>query len=166
MMNGTEYYGAPFLYHFKLCASFGRHWWIQIGVTVRKRSIRSKSSILWPLWPWNLTYGLTKLQGTFRMLFRCCASFRSHPWIATGITVRKVLIWVKSFDFPSHVSLKFDRKPWKLGRPFKITSSFAHHFVAICELKTGVTVRKLVQILFYACDLDLCPWSFAWTPLL
>ena len=27
---------APLLWHFKLCASFGSHWWIQAGVTVRK----------------------------------------------------------------------------------------------------------------------------------
>ena len=30
---------APLLCNFKLCASFRTHWWIQIGVTVRKRPI-------------------------------------------------------------------------------------------------------------------------------
>ena len=30
---------APLLCYFKLCASFCTHWWIQIGVTVRKRPI-------------------------------------------------------------------------------------------------------------------------------
>ena len=34
---------APLLCYFKLCASFHTHWWIQIWVTVRKRSIRVKS---------------------------------------------------------------------------------------------------------------------------
>ena len=33
---------APLLCYFKLCASLHTHWWIQIGVTVRKRSIRVK----------------------------------------------------------------------------------------------------------------------------
>ena len=33
---------APLLCHFKLCVSFHTHWWIQIWVTVRKRSIRVK----------------------------------------------------------------------------------------------------------------------------
>ena len=33
---------APLLCYFKLCASFHTHWWIQISVTVRKRSIRVK----------------------------------------------------------------------------------------------------------------------------
>ena len=30
---------APFLCYFKLCTSFHTHWWIQTGVTVRKRPI-------------------------------------------------------------------------------------------------------------------------------
>ena len=30
---------APFLCYFKLCAAFHSHWWIQNGVTVRKRPI-------------------------------------------------------------------------------------------------------------------------------
>ena len=30
---------APLLCYFKLCAAFRSHWWIQIGVTVRKRPI-------------------------------------------------------------------------------------------------------------------------------
>ena len=33
---------APLLCYFKLCESFHTHWWIQIWVTVRKRSIRVK----------------------------------------------------------------------------------------------------------------------------
>ena len=33
---------APLLCHFKLYVSFHNHWWIQIWVTVRKRSIRVK----------------------------------------------------------------------------------------------------------------------------
>ena len=33
---------APLLCYFKLCAAFHTHWWIQLSVTVRKRSIRVK----------------------------------------------------------------------------------------------------------------------------
>ena len=33
---------APLLYYIKLCISFHTHWWFQISVTVRKRSIRVK----------------------------------------------------------------------------------------------------------------------------
>ena len=31
--------------------------------------------------------------------FKLCATFHSHPWIQTGVTVRKRPIWVKFEDF-------------------------------------------------------------------
>ena len=68
---------APFLCYFKLCASFLSHWWIQTGVTVRKRPIK----------PY--------------------ASFHRHMWIETGVTVRKRLNWVVT-----SVTLTFDLWPW------------------------------------------------------
>ena len=48
--------------------------------------------------------------------FKLCASFHSHWWIQTGVTVRKRQIWVKIDDFLSRVTLKFDRWPWKTIR--------------------------------------------------
>ena len=71
------------------------------------------------------------------------ASFRFQPWIQTGVTVRKHSIWVKIVDFLSRVTLKFDGLPWKtIGHLSYTTSSFVHHFKAIGEFQTGVTVRK------------------------
>ena len=68
--------------------------------------------------------------------FKLCASFRSHWWIQTGVTVRKRPIRVKFDDFYSRVTLKFDGWPWKtMGLLYYATSSFVHHFVAIGELK-------------------------------
>ena len=68
--------------------------------------------------------------------FKLFASFRSHWWIQTGVTVRKRLIWVKLDDFFSCVPLKFDGWPSKtIGRLFYATSSFVHHFVAIDDFK-------------------------------
>ena len=46
---------APFLYYIKLCAVFQSHWYIEIGVTVPKRSIRVKIGIFCPAWPWKFT---------------------------------------------------------------------------------------------------------------
>ena len=43
--------------------------------------------------------------------FKLFASFRSHWWIQTGVTVRKRLIWVKIDTFFSRVTLKFDGWP-------------------------------------------------------
>ena len=68
--------------------------------------------------------------------FKLFASFRSHWWIQTGVTVRKRLIWVKIDAFFSRVTLKFDGWPSKtIGHLFYATSSFVHHFVAIGEFK-------------------------------
>ena len=47
---------APFLCCFNHCASFHSQWWIQTGVTVRKRPIWVKcDDFFLAMWPWNLT---------------------------------------------------------------------------------------------------------------
>ena len=57
---------APFLCYFKLCASFRSHWWIQTGVTVRKRPIWVKfDDFFLPLWDCDLD--LRPLTSTFCM---------------------------------------------------------------------------------------------------
>ena len=68
--------------------------------------------------------------------FKLFASFRSHWWIQTGVTVQKRLIWVKIYDYFSRVTLKFDGWPSKRrGHLFYATSSLVLHFVAIGEFK-------------------------------
>ena len=128
---------APLLCYFKLCALFRTNWWIQIGVTVRKRPIWVKfRRFLEPcdLAIWQMT--LKNKRTPLPCYFKLCVSFRSHWWIQTGVTVRKRPIWVKFDDFESRVTLKFDGWPWKtLGHLFYATSSFVHHFVAIGEFK-------------------------------
>ena len=65
-----------------------------------------------------------------------CASFHSHLSIRNGVTVRKHQIWIKIGNFLSRVTLKFDGRPWKIiGHLFYATSSFVHHFIAICDIK-------------------------------
>ena len=64
------------------------------------------------------------------------ASFQSHGWIQTGVTVQKRSIWGQNRQFLSHVTLKFDGWPWKtIGHIFYVASSFVHHFIAISEFK-------------------------------
>ena len=76
--------------------------------------------------------------------FKRFASFHSHQWNQTGVRVRKRPIRVKIghiFFYPC--DLEFDRWPWKtIGYLLCAISISVHHFVAISELKTGVTVRK------------------------
>ena len=91
---------APLLCYFKLCASFRSHWWIQSGVAVRKRPIWVKFDDLFE--PCDLKMGRMTLKNNRAPLlcyFKPCASFCSHWWIQTGVTVRKRPIWVKFDDF-------------------------------------------------------------------
>ena len=61
---------APLLYCIKLCASFRSHRWIPTWVTVGNTQFTSKSAILCPVWPWNLTDDLEKQYGTFSVLLQ------------------------------------------------------------------------------------------------
>ena len=88
-------------------------------------------TLIFDRWPWKTTG-----QQPLLCYFKHCASFRSHWWIQTGVTVRKRPIWVKFDDILSRVTLKFGKWPCKtIGHLFNATSSLVHHFVAIGEFK-------------------------------
>ena len=72
---------------------------------------------------------------SFLYYFKFCASFQSHQWIQTGVTVRERSIRVKIGNFLSCVTLEFDGWPWKtIGHLFYYDSaSFVHHFITIDE---------------------------------
>ena len=75
--------------------------------------------------------------------FKLFASFCSHWWIQTWVTVWKPLIWVKIDNCFSCVTLQFDRWPWKtIGHLFYATSSFVHHFLVIGEFKLELQSRN------------------------
>ena len=91
---------------------------------------------------------------------KLCASFQSHGWIQTGVTVRKRSIWVKIGDFWFHVTLKFDGWPWKtIGHLFYVSSSFVHHFITICEfelkLQSGNAQFGSKSMINFLCDLKI-----------
>ena len=105
---------APLLYYIKLCASFQSHRWIQTEVTIRKHSIWV--NIVDSFVPCYLEIWWMPLNNNRALLlcyFKLRASFRSHQWIETGVTVRKRPVRVKIDDFMSRVTLKFDRWPRK-----------------------------------------------------
>ena len=80
---------APFLCGFKLCVSFHNHWWIQTGVTVRKRPIWVKIDDFFApsvLKIWRMT--LKNNRAPLLRCFKLCASFHSQWWIQTGVPVR------------------------------------------------------------------------------
>ena len=134
--------------YFQLCASFCSHWWIQTGVTVRKRpQSGSNWAIFRAAWPWNLTDDLEqgKSEG-----FESC----DRP------IVRKRPIWVKVGDVLSRVTLKFYGWPWKrIGHLFFAVSSFVQHFIAIgefkLELRSGNDQFESNSMIFRA----MWPWN-------
>ena len=97
--------------------------------------------------------------------FKLCASFHSHWWIQTGVTVRKRQIWVKIDDFLSRVTLKFDGWPPKtIGHLFYATSSFVQHFVAMVNSDWSYSPEtpNLGQNrrFFEPCDLEIWRMTF------
>ena len=104
---------------------------------VRKRPIWVKNQ--WCFVPCDLEIWWMTLENNRASLlccFKLCATFHSHWWIQTGVTVQKRTIWVKFDDFKSRATLKFDVWPWKtIGYLYYATSSFVHHFVAIGDFK-------------------------------
>ena len=104
---------APLLPYFKLCASFRSHWWIQTGVTVRKRPIWIKFDDF-EIWRMTLKNNTAPLLGIIKLY----ASFHHHMWIQAGVTVPKRLSWVVT-----SVTLTFDLWPW----PFAWTLRWWEH---------------------------------------
>ena len=50
---------------------------------------RSKLSIFWTVWPWNLMDDLENKRAPLLHHLKLCASFHSHQWIKTGVMIRK-----------------------------------------------------------------------------
>ena len=70
---------APLLYYTKLSASFQIHRWIQIGVTVRKRSIWVKIGLSWVVTSVTLTFDLWPLM-LLCCRCVCCPVPAVAPW--------------------------------------------------------------------------------------
>ena len=131
---------APFLCYFKLCAAFPTHWWIQTGVTVRKRSIwvkignfLSQVTLKFDGWPWKTIGHLFYVASSFVHHFTAISEFKLE--LQSG----NAQFWSKSTIFFSRVTLKFNGWPSKtIGHLFYAISSFVQHFVAIGEFKLEV----------------------------
>ena len=152
---------APLLCYFKLCAAFRSHWWIQTGVTVRKRLIwvkiddfLSHVTLKFDGWPWK----------TIGHLFYATSSVVQH-FITIGefkleLQSGNAQPGSKSTIFFSRVTLKFDGWPSKTtGHLFYATSSFVQHFVATgefqMELQSGSAQSGSNSTIFGA----VWPWN-------
>ena len=97
---------APLIYYTKLCASFKSHRWSQTWVIVRKRSSRVKIGdffVLCDLEIWWMT--LKKNWASLLYYIMLCASFQSHEWIKSRVSVQKRSIRVKIGNFLTHATL-------------------------------------------------------------
>ena len=92
--------------------------------------------------------------------FKLCATFHSHRWIQTKVTVQKDPNKVKIDIFLSRVTLKFEGWPSKtIGHLFYAISSFVQHFIAIgefkLELQSGNSQSGSKSKIFWA----VWPWN-------
>ena len=96
-----------------------------------------KSWIFQPVWPCNLMDDPKKnKRAPLLCYFKLFASFHSHWWIQTGVTVRKRLIWVNIDAFFEPCVLEIWRMTFKINRaPLLCYFKLLQHFVAIGEFK-------------------------------
>ena len=84
--------------------------------------------------------------------FKLCASFRSHWWIQTGVTVQKRPIWVKFDDFLS-------LWPWPLTSDLDLLHG--HHFGPWTSLwSLVITPENFMMIRWW----EHCQQDRRWTP--
>ena len=152
---------APLLYYIKLCASFQINQWSQTWVTARKRSIWVEIGDFFV--PCNLEVWWVTLKNnraTLLHYIKLCASFQSHRWIQSGVTVRKRLNGVEIGNFLSCVTLKFERWPWKTIRHLSYAaSSFKNHFIAVGEFKLELQSGNLQIGSKSTIFCPQCPWN-------
>ena len=134
---------APLLCYFKLCASFHTPWWIQIWVTIRKRSIRVKiddffSRVSQKVYGWP--------SKTIGHLYYATSSFVYH-FVPIGES--KLELQSGNAQFGSNWTIFRTVRPWNLMNDlekqtgpllcyFKLCTTFRTHW----WIQTGVTVRK------------------------
>ena len=118
-----------------------------------------------PVWP--LINDLENNKTPLLCYFKLCASFHSHQWIETPVTVQKCSTWVKIIYFSAPVILKFDRWHCKtIGHLIYTTPSLVQYFVAICKLKLEFRAQFVLTSVTLTSDIWLWPLPFAWTSLL
>ena len=99
---------------FNTTSNFVHHFKDKLELQSRNAQFTSKSAIFFVLCDLEIWHMILKNnRAPVLCYFKLCTSFRIHWWIQTGVTVQKRPIWVWNDDFFSHVTLKFDRWPWK-----------------------------------------------------
>ena len=101
------YVTSTFVHHFVAIGEF------KLKLQSGKCSIWVKIEIFRDGLLWNLMDKLENNRTHLLCYVKLCTSFRSHRWIQTGVTVRKLLIRMKIGNVLSLVTWKFDGWFWK-----------------------------------------------------
>ena len=132
---------APLLYYIKLCASFQSHSWIQTAVPVQKCSICVKiadflSRVTLKFDGWQTIWHLFYATSSFVNHFKAIGEFKLE-WQSGNAQFRsKSAIFIPCDLEISQMTLKNNR------HLLYTTSTFEHHFIAICEFELGLQSKK------------------------
>ena len=158
MIGQIFYTTSSFVHHFKSIGEFKLN--LQTGNAQFGSNCRFFVLCDLDIWWMTLENNRTPLQYYIKL----CASFQSHRWIQTGVTVQKRSIRVKIGNFLSRVTLQFDVWSWKtIGHLFYValSSESVHHFIAISEFKLTLELQSgnaqfgSKSIFFVPCDLEI-----------
>ena len=134
---------AHLLYYTKLCASFQIHRWIQIGVTVRKRSIWVKIGNFLSCVTWKFDGGPWK---TIGHLFYVVSSFVYH---FKSIGEFKLKLQSGNAQFGSKSAIFCPVWPWIWWMTLENNRAHLLYYTKLCAsfqihrwIQIGVTVRK------------------------
>ena len=150
---------APLLCCFKLCVSFHSHQWIQTKVSPEMLNSGQNRWFNVPcdLEIWQMT--LKNNRAPLLCYFKLCASFRSHWWIQTGVTVQKHPIWSKSTIFLAVW-------PWNFMDDLEKQQGTSHkQHQAICIIPSSYMNSNFsyspetANLGYDLCDLDLWPMT-------
>ena len=131
---------APLCCYFKLCTTLRSHQWIQTWVTARTLPIwvkiddvLSRVTLKFDRRPRKTIWHIFCAASSFAPQFVAINQFKLElPSGNAQIRKKKIVTFLLS------VTLKFDGWLWKTtGHLSNATSSFVHHFIAICVLRSG-----------------------------
>ena len=135
---------VPLLYYIKLCAAFQSHWYIQTGVTVRKRSFRVKIGIFLSRvtlkideWSWKTIGHLRCATSSFVHHFESMGEVKLELQPGKAQFGSKLAIFFVQRDLEiSWMTLKNNRA--SLFYYIKLCAAFQSHWC----IQTWVKVRK------------------------
>ena len=126
-----------------------------------------KSSIFQPVGPWNLMDDPKKNnRAPVLCYFKLFASFRSHWWMQTGVTVPKTPNLGQIWHFFEPCDLEIWRMTFKNNRRpllcyFKLCASFRTHWWIQTGVKSPETPNRGQMLCFLEpCDLEIWRMTF------